>query len=110
MLRGVSASSTCFETRADQLDLPPEEGRFPFAAVRTAPAEHVTLVTVCAATPTQEPAGTLHVKAEGADAWTITGTHRNRTINLTLRWSAETAAPEIVVGGENPDHPIGRKS
>jgi hypothetical protein len=110
VLRAVSAASTSCQVRADQLDLPVEQGRFPYAAVTAAPAAHVTLVTACAATPVKAPASKLQVEADGADTWIITGTHRNRTINLTLRWSAETAAPEIVVGGENPDHPIGRKS
>jgi hypothetical protein len=94
-----SAATTPLQSRADHLDLPPEEGRFPYAAVTTAPAREVTLITAGGATPAADPAGTLTITAAGPDSWQITGTHRGRKISVALRWTTPTATPTVTVAG-----------
>ena len=67
----------------DQLDLPPEEGNFPFIAAHTHRVESAVLLTVVTAFPDGEPAGQLSTKST-ATGWRVHGTHRGLTVDTTV--------------------------
>lgn len=67
----------------DQLDLPPEEGNFPFIAAHTHRVESAVLLTVVTAFPDGEPAGQLSTKST-ASGWRVHGTHRGLTVDTTV--------------------------
>lgn len=66
-----------------QLDLPAEEGVFPFVEVTSPAAAHHVLLTVAAAHPTADAPGDLRVSTR-ASGWTITGTHRGLPVNVAV--------------------------
>jgi hypothetical protein len=66
------------------LPLPESGGSYPFAAVTSAPATEHCLITVCTAAPAGEVHGTIALEASG-DTWHITGTHRGRTVRVSIK-------------------------
>lgn len=69
---------------AAQLDLPPEHGVQPYAAVTSAAALTHEFVTVCTATPAGVGHGELTLKHNGT-AWQIRGAHRDRPVAVALQ-------------------------
>ncbi|MBT5903338.1 MAG: hypothetical protein HOH58_14640, partial [Opitutaceae bacterium] len=67
----------------DQLDLPAEEGDFPFIAAMTRRSESDSLLTVVTAYPDGESASPLSVKST-ATGWRIHGTHRGLAVDTTV--------------------------
>jgi hypothetical protein len=67
----------------DRLDLPAEEGEFPFVASTSPRATSHALLTVVAAHPHGESAYTFDV-ASTASGWTVRGTHRGLLVNVTV--------------------------
>lgn len=67
-----------------QLDLPADEGLFPFVEAASAAATEHRLLTVATTAPRAEAHGQLAV-AHQNDAWTVSGTHRGRSVSATLR-------------------------
>ena len=65
------------------LDLPPEEGSFPFIEVTSGAAAQHTLLTVVAAHPTGGEPGQLDVR-ETAQGWTIRGSHSGQNIAIDI--------------------------
>lgn len=75
---------------AGQLELPANEGVFPFIEASSAAATEHTLLTVATTAPRGEAHGQLTVTQQNS-TWTVTGTHRGRTISATLRLDAAGA-------------------
>ena len=93
-LKTVAAGMNVLAITAEHHPLPAEGGFYPFAAVSSAPALNHFLVTVCTAAPRDEEHGEL-VPVRKGDAWQIEGTHRIRSVRVTLRPQAE--GPPIVL-------------
>jgi hypothetical protein len=82
-----SASVAC---TTGQLDLPANEGVFPFVEATSGAATEHTLLTVATTAPRTESHGRLTVLHQNG-AWTVAGTHRGRTIAATLALDAAGA-------------------
>lgn len=89
-LNAVAAASGTIAVTGESLPLPADGGVYPFAAVTSAPALEHCLVTICTAAPKGESHGQLTAELHG-DHWLIAGTHRQRTVNVTLRPVADGA-------------------
>ncbi len=79
-----------------KLPIPEPDGVFPFVELTSPSATTHAIATVATAAPGGESHGALTVTRSGA-AWTVSGTHRGRTIaaRLTL---ADDALPAIDIG------------
>ena len=77
------AHSTTPQVTLDRLNLPAEEGDFPFVAITSKRANTHHLLTVVAAHPAGEAPGSLKV-TETPAGWRITGTHRGLAVNVTV--------------------------
>lgn len=84
----VHAHDAPLQVAVDRLDLPDEEGDFPFIAATSAAATRHALLTVVAAAPAGEPVGNWVVTAHG-NGWTVRGAHRGMDINITVNLEAE---------------------
>jgi len=69
--------------KTGQLDLPVDDGVFPFAEVESVAANEHTVLTVATAQPNGEQAGKLQATREGA-TWRIHGEHRGRAVNVRI--------------------------
>jgi hypothetical protein len=69
--------------RTGQLDLPADEGVFPFAEVESAPATEHEVLTVATAQTVRGAHGPLAAMREGA-GWHIQGTHNGRKYDVRL--------------------------
>ena len=67
----------------EKLDLPAEEGLFPYVAASSSRAASHALLTVVAAHPHGETPGTLTV-TETASGWTVQGTHRGLAVSVVV--------------------------
>ena len=93
LLAGVHGTAQ-LTLRNAQLDLPVEEGVYPFIeAASPAAAEHV-LLTACVAAPASETLQPLAVRHNGHQ-WQVTGRHRGREVNVVIEAAAE--GPRISV-------------
>jgi hypothetical protein len=66
-----------------ELDLPPEEGVFPFIEATSARAGQHHLLTVVAAAPQGESIGDLKVTST-AKGWTVAGRHRDLDVDVSI--------------------------
>jgi hypothetical protein len=84
---GLRATSHVHSAEAhvtlDRLNLPPDEGTFPFIAATSPRRTSHQLLTVVTAHPHGEPAGGLDV-TETPTGWTVKGTHRGLAVNVTV--------------------------
>ena len=67
----------------EHLDLPEEEGVFPYVASTSPRATEHQLLTVVAAAPTGEAVGDLNVIATDS-GWTVQGSHRGLAVDATI--------------------------
>ncbi len=67
----------------DRLDLPAEEGEFPFIAAHSAAASSHALLTVVAAAPAGEKIAPLSV-TPNPNGWLVQGTHRGLAIDVAI--------------------------
>ncbi len=67
----------------DRLDLPAEEGDFPFVAATSKSAQSHAILTVAAASPHREPIGGLKVVPTD-QGWRVFGTHRGLSIDTAV--------------------------
>lgn len=77
------------------LDLPADEGAFPFVEATSPAAETHALLTVVAAHPKGETPGDLTVTTTSS-GWHVTGTHRGLAVNVTI--SPATLALPFTLG------------
>ena len=71
------------DVAVEYLDLPPEEGSFPYVATTSPSAVTHHLLTVVAAAPTGESIDDLNVTATDS-GWTVQGTHRGLAVDATI--------------------------
>lgn len=86
---GASLSAQVFASggvgvATGRIDLPPEEGAYPFVEVTSAPALTHDVLAVCTAQKAGGAHGALAVTREQSGAWRIKGTHNARTVDVTL--------------------------
>ncbi|MEZ5278035.1 MAG: heparinase II/III family protein [Opitutaceae bacterium] len=93
-LRAIAAGMGALTITAGHHPLPVEGGVYPFASITSAPAVSHCLVTVCMAAPSDGDHGNLTTVRNG-DSWQVAGTHRNRSVRVSLTPQAE--GPPIVV-------------
>lgn len=79
----VHAHGASVKLAVDRLDLPPEEGEFPFVGASSSPATRHALLTVVAAAPTGEAIGHW-VATENAGGWSVRGTHRGLEFEVSV--------------------------
>lgn len=94
-LRAETAGPAPFAVTAERLPLPEDGGIYPFAAVTSPAAKEHCLITVCTAAPAGEAHGPVTV-AESCNTWQIAGTHRGRSVRVTIKPVAE-GAPVVVL-------------
>jgi hypothetical protein len=88
-LAATARGAGAVTVRSAQLNLPAEEGVFPYAEVESAPATEHEFLTAAAAAPAGSTPGALAV-TRTADGWKVSGTHAGRTMNAVLVTTAET--------------------
>lgn len=94
-LLAETAGPAPFAVTAERLPLPEDGGIYPFAAVTSPAAKEHCLITVCTAAPAGEANGPVTV-AESCNTWQIAGTHRSRSVRVTIKPVAE-GAPVVVL-------------
>lgn len=85
----VYAADAPAQVTVDRLNLPTEEGDFPFIAATSVSARQHALLTVVAASPTGEPVGNL-VTTTNESGWTIQGVHRHLNVDVTVDLNADS--------------------
>jgi hypothetical protein len=78
-----------------KIDVPAEKGIHPYAEAESAAALDHALLTICTAQAKGKEHGSL-AAAWGEGAWTITGTHNGRRVNVKVR--PDIVAPGITLG------------
>ncbi|MCC6415883.1 MAG: heparinase II/III family protein [Opitutaceae bacterium] len=94
-LRGQVAGAGEIAVTAGQLDLPPEDGRQPFARTASAAAARHEILTVCTAAPQGAAHGAIAL-TRTATGWTLAGEHCGQTIALNLA-PTPSGAPEVTL-------------
>lgn len=79
----VHAAAGAVTCRAEQLEMPASEGVFPFVEAGSPAATEHVLISVATAAPRGEKPGRLSVFHLNG-TWTVSGTHRGRTLHATL--------------------------
>jgi hypothetical protein len=92
VLRARTAALGAVAAATGRLNLPADEGVFPFVEVTSTAAREHEILTASAAAPAGTAPGDLQIARAGT-TWRITGTHRGRKIDATL----DTAGPLPVV-------------
>lgn len=80
--------------RLGRLDLPPEEGEYPYVEVESAAAAEHQLLTVSQAAPAGTSIEPLTVE-RSADGWRIHGTHRGTSVDVTIRLTPEATRLQV---------------
>lgn len=88
------AGAAPLSVAAGRLDLPADEGEYPFVEIASAAAESHAWLTVATAAPTGGAPGNLSVSRHDA-VWRVQGEHRGRRVDVTLRVDADR--PVVIV-------------
>lgn len=86
----VAADRAGVVVQTGRLALPEDEGVFPYAEVVSPPDLEHTILTAAAAAPVGETPALLSVAFQ-AGRWTVSGTHRGRSVHASLASSHEGA-------------------
>ncbi len=76
------------KVRASKLNLPEEEGEYPYVEVESASGLEHNLLTIAAAAPAGEALAPLSVTPQNG-GWAVTGTHRGRPVNVRIELGEE---------------------
>jgi hypothetical protein len=87
-LEANSYGRTACVVRNATLNLPAENGVFPYAEVESESALEHLVLTVCTAQQAGKAHGTLSVQATG-NGWKVNGSHNGRTINIAIETSTD---------------------